>query len=91
MIPSLTASATPPATPACAAPQVRVPCSSPAMAALLTNSVIGLTGIPGITTATNGACPALGVASAVVHATPTGPVRSPRTVLMCAASAPWPI
>ncbi len=60
MIPSLTASATPPATPACAAPQVRVPCSSSAMGALLTNSVIGLTGSPGITTATNGACPALG-------------------------------
>ena len=36
--------------------------------ALLTNSVIGLTGSPGITTATNGACPALGVASAVAQA-----------------------
>src|SRR5437763_1420590 len=41
-------------------------------------------------TTTNGACPCVGVASAVAHAVPTGPSRLPRTVLTCAAFAPSP-
>src|SRR5262245_38798255 len=90
MIPSATASTTPCATPACAPPQVSSACRSPAMNALLTNSVNGLTGNPGRKTVTNGACPWVGWASADAHATSTGPPFAPSTVLICAAFAPSP-
>ena len=75
--PVRSAASTPAATPACAAPHVSWPCASFAMAALFTNSVGGFTGRLGRTMATNGVCPALGVASAVAHAVPTGPSREP--------------
>src|SRR5690349_4559623 len=60
------------------------------MRALFTNKVNGLTGSPGCNTTTNGAWPALGVASAPAHAVPTGPSRGPSTVLTCAAFGPDP-
>src|SRR5215471_347106 len=61
------------------------------MVALLANSVIGFTGSPGRSTATNGTCPWRGAARAVAQAVPTGPSRSPSTVLTWAASAPSPM
>src|SRR5229473_3575506 len=67
MMPSATASATPPATPAWAAPQVRSPCWESAIAALFTNRVSGLTGRFGRSTVTKAEWPGLGMASAVAH------------------------
>ena len=63
-------------------------CRSLAIVALFTNNVIGFTGRFGAAMTTNGACPALGDASAVAHAVPTGPSRGPSTVFTCAASTP---
>ena len=50
-----TASATPPATPACAGPHVMRACASDSMRALFTSNVNGFTGRPGCNTTTNGA------------------------------------
>ena len=90
MAPSATASATPAATPACAAPHVSSAWRPGSIAALFTNRVGGCTASPGCTMATNGTCPARGVASAVAHAVPAGPSRGPSTTLTWAASAPSP-
>ena len=88
MVPSATASITPDATPAWAAPQVRPAWRSLSMEALFTKRVKGRTATPGATEATKATCPARGVAKAVTQAVSTGPPTAPSTVFTCAASAP---
>src|SRR5712692_2887673 len=90
MLPVATASVMPTATPACAAPQVRLPCRSSAIVALLTNSVSGLTGRLGRSTVTNGAWPGPWLAIAWAKDGPSTDI-SPMTTLTCAASAPSPV
>ena len=58
--------------------------------ALFTINVGGFTETSGVRQARNGAWPAVGVASAVANAVPTGPVKCPIITVTWAASAPSP-
>src|SRR3954463_1890332 len=77
MIPSLTASTTPRATPACAGPNMCMTWAAPLSVTLLAMIVSGFAGRLGATTARRFVCPSFWLIRALANASPTGPSFGP--------------